>query len=301
MSRVAVSGATGYIGRFIVDGLLRAGHDVVVLGRQAPSPNLFETSVEFRAYGLGQAVNAEMFEGCEKLVHAAFHHVPGKYRGGEGNDPAEFRQLNHDGSMMLFHAAKAAGVKRAVFLSSRAVYGCQQPGSTLYEDTSANPDSLYGLIKLETEEALIEMADEKFLPIIVRATGVYGASWGAKAHKWLELFDAFENGEAISPRIGTEVHGEDLAQAIRILIDANRQKLEAPAIYNVSDILLDRRKLLEAYANLRGLTKHNLPKASDRTQFCPMDTARLRDLGWRPKGTLNLDWLRGVRANNSQK
>ena len=47
------------------------------------------------------------------LVHAALEHVPGRYRGGEGDDPPRFWQLNVDGSVALLAAAREAGVARA--------------------------------------------------------------------------------------------------------------------------------------------------------------------------------------------
>ena len=71
---------------------------------------------------------ATIFDGVQYFVHAAFEHVEGRYRGGEGDDPEGFRRANVEGSARLFEAARAAGVKRCVFLSSRAVYGTELAG-----------------------------------------------------------------------------------------------------------------------------------------------------------------------------
>ena len=78
---------------------------------------------------------------ADALVHLALAHVPGAYRGGEGDDPAGFRRLNLDGTLRLFDAA---GPARIVFLSSRAVYGDHRRGETLRETDAPAPDSLYG-------------------------------------------------------------------------------------------------------------------------------------------------------------
>ena len=289
MSKIAVSGGTGYVGRFIVDRLLAEGHEVVVLGRQAPPKGLYSSAVEYRYSSLATAsVFASLFSDCNVFVHAAFHHEEGKFRGGEGNDPIGFRRLNHEGSMALFRAAKEAGVQRAVLLSSRAVYGVQPVGAMLTEDTEPHPDTLYGQVKLETEHALSNLEESSFLPIIVRATGIYGRSAGSMFHKWLTLFAAFEKNEDIGSRIGTEVHGEDLAHAVSLLLTSRQADIHESRTFNVSDILLDRRELLETYAQLRGLTASQLPLASEANSFNMMDCSRLKKLGWKPRGALDL-------------
>ena len=218
MPKIAVSGGTGYVGRFIVDRLLAANFDVVLLGRTAPDRGLFEKDVEFCYVSLTEHPDSpNLFDGCAGFVHTAFHHEAGKYRGGEGNDPASFRRANLDGSVALFHAAKAAGVQRTVFLSSRAVYGPQTQGNQLAEDLTPRPDTLYGEVKLQAERALLDLSDPNYLPIVARSTGIYGTSTGSHMHKWAELFAAFERGETIRSRVGTEVQGVAGRQEVVVL------------------------------------------------------------------------------------
>src|SRR5690606_5461972 len=124
--RVALTGATGLVGFPIAAALSTAGHEVTAVGRSAPE------GLARLAFGLGGPVPP--LAGIDALVHAAFHHLPGRYRGGEGEDPAGFRARNLDGSLALFAAAKAAGVRRILFLSSRAVFGGWPPGTRLAED-----------------------------------------------------------------------------------------------------------------------------------------------------------------------
>lgn len=296
--RAIVSGATGYVGRFIVEGLLSAGHDVKVLGRTPPHSNFFSQAVTFAPMSLSQdKFEANMFHDCDAFVHAAFHHVAGRYRGGEGDNPEEFERLNHLGSMALFNAAKAAGVPRVFFLSSRAVYGKQTPGEILFETTSPRPDTLYGKVKLQTERALEELSDSKFLPIILRATGVYGPASQPSGHKWHDLFQDFRTNQPIAPRVGTEVYGEDLAEAISLLLSAKTNILseisqnERAPIFNISDIVLDRYELLKAYDELMDHDEKNLPHRADTSSLNTMNCQRLKALGWQPLGHLNLSWL----------
>lgn len=294
MKRVLVSGGAGYAGRFITEALLAAGYAVTVTGRTRPEAGFFSKPVDFVESDLEPAkASPALFEGADGFVHAAFHHVPGKFRGGEGEDPETFRRLNIDGTLALFAAAKRAGVSRTVFLSSRAVYGRQAPGAALREDLEAHPDTLYGEVKLAVERALWGQADADFLPVSLRVTGIYGPAGPGRRHKWAELFAEYESGKQIAARAGTEVHGDDMAAAVRLMLEGDAAAIRAASpglVFNVSDILLDRQDLLAEFARLTGRARP-LPEAEDASGYNAMDCARLRRLGWKPRGRLDLGWL----------
>lgn len=259
--RTVVTGGTGRVGWFVAQHCRALGWDVTTTGRDLP----LAPDTDF----------APLLAGVDLLVHCAFAHVPGRYRGGEGDDPAGFRRANLDGTAALFHAARAAGVARVIFLSSRAVYGPHAPGTRLTEDMPCHPDTLYDEVKLAAERALARLSAPGFTGVSLRATGVYGPTPAGIAHKWEGLFRDFREGRPIAPRAGTEVHGQDLARAVALVA---RQPSPAP-VYNVSDLLLDRRELLRL-AGLQGA----LPEPADTAQVNQMDTGRLRALGWRPGG-----------------
>lgn len=296
MKRILVTGATGIAGRFIVENLLARGYEVTAAARNKPEAGFFSQPVEFAEFSLDSGADwLPLFEGTGRFVHCAFDHVPGRYRGGEGDDPDKFRRLNLEGSVALFEAAKRASVKRAVFLSSRAVYGKQPEGLVLTEETEPHPDTLYGEIKLETERAIAAMTDENFLPASLRVTGIYGPPAPGKKHKWQDLFAAYLSGETLSPRIGSEVHGDDLAVAVRLVLELDKGPLFNAAItgnpsgtvFNVSDILLDRHDLLAA-VKAETACPHSLPPHSRPGAFNVMDSSRLKALGWHPRGCLDL-------------
>jgi len=291
MSRIVISGATGLVGRFIAEHFLQLGEDVVAMCRKAPAAGFFSKPVQWVPGDLEPEKDwTASFEGADYFVHCAFSHVTGKYRGGEGNDPNEFRRLNANGSLALFNAAKSAGVKRAVFLSSRAVYDGVSSGSNLTEDMQVAPTSLYGQVKHKVENGLVELADKSFLPMSIRATGVYGANRG---HKWEALFEAFKLGEAIAPRIGTELHGDDLAKATALLFHVDEQNLivfgRVP-LFNASDIMLDRHDLLRAYGGQKEIDGM-LPVKADASMVSVMDCSRLKSLGWQPRQKLDLEGI----------
>jgi nucleoside-diphosphate-sugar epimerase len=274
--RLAVTGGTGLVGRFIVEEALAAGDAVTVLTRRAPAPGVFSAGVAHQPFDLARP--AAQLEGVEALVHAGFAHVPGRYRGGEGDDPEGFLARNGAGTARLFEEARAAGVGRIVFLSSRAVYGDYPPGTALSEEMPPRPDTLYGEVKREAERALAALP---LSGVSLRATGVYGPAGPGQRHKWRDLFDSFLAGEEIVSRRGTELHGEDLAAAVRLLLTVPAEAL-SDGIFNASDILLDRRDLLAEVARLTGC-RTPLPAAST-APVSEMRTGRLRALGWRPGG-----------------
>lgn len=281
--RTVVSGGTGFVGRFIVEALLSAGHDVVVAGRHAPEPDFFSLPVGFVPLELGGGIGAAaLFGGTDFFVHAAFDHVSRRYRGGEGTDPDAFRLRNLAGSVALFEAAKAARVRRAVFVSSRAVYGAKPPGEILTEATAPRPDTLYGEIKLAAENALASLTEGRFAGVSLRITGVYGPAGPCRAHKWQELFSDYLDGKPVAPRAGTEVHGEDVGKAVTLMLTAPGAGI-AGRTFNVSDSLVDRRDILHIVRRATGAT-HPLPAAGDKASVNVMKTERLRALGWRPGG-----------------
>lgn len=274
---VLLSGASGSIGRFVLARLRDDGHEVTALGRRP-----VEGATGFWHHDL--ADEAPRLPQADALVHCAFQHVPGRFRGGEGDDPDGFRKANAGGTLRLFEAARDAGCASAVFLSSRAVYGDARRGEILREGDPPAPDSLYGSVKLAGEEALRALSGPAFQGIALRATGVYGLVPGTNSHKWAELFEAFSRGEAIAPRRASEVHGEDLAGAVALLLSrAAGGWTAAPfEVFNVSDLVLEKRDLFRLFSQVHGLSGQLPERASDTPGI--MDTDKLRALGWAPGG-----------------
>jgi UDP-glucose 4-epimerase len=271
--RVAVTGGTGLVGRFFVLDALARGDVVTVLSRTPPLATDFPSPVQFRSFDLTDEQPPPL-DGTELLIHAALAHVLGRYRGGEGDDPDGFRRANIDGTERLFRAAAAAGVGAALFLSTRAVYGAYPPGTLLTETLPPRPDTLYGEVKLQGEQAL---AASGLRGLSLRATGVYGPPAPGRPHKWAPLVAALAAGQAIPPRAGTEVCGPDLADAARLALAAPHD------VVNVSDLLVDHRDLAELTATALGRPVP-LPRRADAATINLMSTDRLSALGWQPSG-----------------
>ena len=287
MSRVLVSGGTGFVGRFIVEHLLAHGHDVTVAGRSPPAAGFFSKEVAFVPLSLDPDLDqSAAFKDIDHFVHAAFSHLPGKYRGGEGDDPDGFRRANLDGSVRLFEEARQAGIGRCVFLSSRAVYGPQPPGLLLIEATPPRPETLYGQVKLAAERRLQALCTPNFIATSLRVTGVYGPAGPRRSQKWQSLFEDYLAGRPASARAGTEVHGDDVASAVRLMLEADAAATSG-SVFNVSDLLVDTRTVL-AIVREATACPHPLPPAADLAAFNPMAIDKIRTLGWTPGGAARL-------------
>ncbi len=281
--KVLVSGGTGLVGRYIAEELLSAGYKVIIGGRNEPAPGLFSHPVPFVPLSLDSAENqSRAFDDAYFFVHAAFSHVTGKYRGGEGDDPESFRRLNLDGTVSLFETARKAGIRRCIFLSSRAVYGDGIVGE-LTEATMPKPNTLYGEIKRDAEHALFSLSTPGFATASLRATGVYG---DLRPNKWDELFDDYLNGRPIPSRAGTEVHGRDLGRAVRLLLETEAGRIDGEA-FNLSDILTDTHEILGHLQSATGCP-HALPAPASHDVLSIMNTSRIRTLGWQGGGKHSL-------------
>ncbi|QRM56594.1 NAD(P)-dependent oxidoreductase [Sinorhizobium sp. BG8] len=283
MTRVLVSGGSGYVGRFIVEHLAAHGYKVTSAGRTPASSGHFTGDVAYVPLHLDPDLDqSHAFHDVDCFVHAGFAHIPGKYRGGEGDDPEAFRRANLEGSVRLFEQALRAGVRRCVFLSSRAVYGRQAAGIALTEDMTPQPDTLYGSVKLDAERSLHALSGRGFATASLRVTGVYGQAAPGSRHKWETLISDYLAGRPVAARAGTEVHGADVAEAVRLMLGTDAARISDES-FNVSDILVDTRAIL-APVMKESASLQALPPRADGQGVNVMSTDKIRTLGWAPGG-----------------
>ena len=276
--RVAVTGATGLVGRFTVPALHAAGFAVRALVRPGSDRSALPGSVEWVVGDLCEGCKrAQLVNGADALVHLAYAHVPGRYRGGEGADLAAWLQTNLSATVQLLLDARRASLRQVVFLSSRAVFSRTLPGRRLDEEHPTSPDSHYGAYKVAIEALLQSFAAvEGIATTSVRATGVYGLTQPVTASKWWDLVQAALCGEAIqSNRGSTEVHGDDLAAVIVALL---RDPEAAPDLLHVSDLYVTHRQIVGIVQALTG--RHGpLPPPPDAPMVNALDCPRLAALG----------------------
>ena len=180
MKRILVTGATGFVGKFLCKRLLAEGMSVrgTLLGLESP---LF--LIEGVEPVIIQPLTAETqwnhaLTGVDTIIHlAARVHIM--------DDPSadpltEFRKVNTEGTAQLAREAVKAGVRRFVFISSIKVNG-EENAAPYTPDSPSSPSDPYGISKWEAEQVLREIEVETGLEVvIVRPTLVYGP--GVKAN-----------------------------------------------------------------------------------------------------------------------
>jgi UDP-glucose 4-epimerase len=275
--RVALTGATGLVGRFVATDLRAAGHDVVAWRRPSTDTTGTPAGITWIAGGLETPPSAAaLVAGADALVHAAFQHLPGRYRGGEGDDPVGFLRTNLEGSLHLLEAARRAGVARVVFLSSRAVYGPRLPNRPLDEQHPLQPTTHYGAYKAAVEAIVRGYGKAEGLAwASLRPTGVFGLAHPVERSKWADVVAACRAGRTPAARGGTEIWGPDLARAVRLLLEAPVDRVAGEA-FNVSDTYVTHRSVAR-------LVGGPLPAPSAGPDGL-MATGKLQALGWRPAG-----------------
>jgi len=177
---VAITGATGFVGRYIVRHLVGSGHMLRCWCRPASDRSGLEplaASIEWMEGELGSQQDSEaLVTGCDAVVHAALHHVSRGFQRSEG-EIIEFVEKNVVGTLKLIEAARKANVARFVFISTCAVYDKILPDRPLDETHPLWPNRHYGAHKAAIEKFVHSYGYDMGYPICaLRPTGVYGVA-----------------------------------------------------------------------------------------------------------------------------
>lgn len=235
--QIAITGATGFLGRYIVRRLADDGHRCRCWFRPTSDRSGFEgldAQIDWSAGELGDADAARrLVEGCDAVVHAALYRAGAAFRGGEG-DVVEFAEWNIIGTLRLIEAARRAGVGRFVFISTCAVHERILNDRPLDETHPLWPTSHYGAHKAALEQFVHSYGLGEGYPICaVRPTGIYGVAHPVDESKWFDLVRAVVRGETVECRSGgKEVHAADVARAVALLLHADGIAGQAYACYD---------------------------------------------------------------------
>ena len=253
--KVAVTGATGFLGRYIVNHLLRSGDFCRCWFRPESDRGGFEEGSDSRIEWLpGELADdrsaKELVDGVDAVVHAALYRPGAGFRGAEGNIN-EFVAKNIGGSIQLIQAAVDAGVERFVFISTCAVHEQILDDRPLDEAHPLRPFSHYGAHKAAIEKFMHSYGlGHNYNICSLRPTGIYGAARPIENSKWYRLVQAVRAGEPVrSERGGKEVHAADVAAAVGILLDADGTAGQA---YNCYDLYISEQEVATIARDLTG-------------------------------------------------
>ncbi|QDU41096.1 3 beta-hydroxysteroid dehydrogenase/Delta 5--_4-isomerase [Maioricimonas rarisocia] len=289
--RIALTGGTGFIGRYIIRQLATDGHELVCWHREDSNRSGLEDcegAIEWRLGTLGNADDARaLVSDCEAVVHAALYHPQGGFMGGEG-DLLDFAEKNLMGTLQLFEAAADAELQRFVFVSTCAVHDRILEDRPLDETHPLWPFSHYGAHKAALEKFVHSYGLGRGFPICaLRPTGVYGLNTPPAHSKWFELVESVVRGEPVTcARGGKEVHAADVARAASLLLNADADAITGQA-FNCYDLYVsewDVALLAREISGSRGAIhgQQTIPKHQ-------IATDRIRNLGMTFGGRTQLE------------
>lgn len=176
-----ITGAQGCIGSWIVKALAERGDSPVVFDRSDDRRRLSAimeaTDLERVRFITGDitdaaAVHSALLDSAaQRVIHLAGLQVPACKA-----DPVAGALVNVMGTLTVFAAARATGVKRVVYASSAAVYGMSD-GAPLDETATCEPATHYGVFKRANEgNAQVYFIDHGLSSVGLRPLTVYGVN-----------------------------------------------------------------------------------------------------------------------------
>jgi nucleoside-diphosphate-sugar epimerase len=184
---VLITGGTGFIGSKLALQCLARGDTVRVVGQENTAAEA-ATSKGLEARGAevirASVTNRERMFTVVQDVDLVYHLAAAQH---EANVPdRHFWEVNVTGTQHLLDASIKAGVKRFVHGSTIGVYGTALAG-VIDEQSSLQPDNIYGKTKLEGERLALSFREQ--LPVvIIRISETYGPG----DYRLLKLFRALQ-------------------------------------------------------------------------------------------------------------
>jgi nucleoside-diphosphate-sugar epimerase len=205
--RAFVTGATGFVGSRLLTALRANGDAVRALARPGRAPAAGHSRVTWVS---GDVAAPESLRDGAWGCDVAFHCAHG------GDDAASSHRMNVEGTLHVLEAARAAGVRRVVHVSTWRVHGRRLP-AYVHEELPLVPTGIpYDVSKAEAERAASAFARRNDIELVIlRPTLVYGPG----SQPWVnELVDRLKyerllliDGGAAPANV---VHVDDLVQAM---------------------------------------------------------------------------------------
>lgn len=305
MARILVTGGAGFIGSHLVDALVLAGHEVVILDNLSTGlrENL-NPGATFLEIDIANTAALQTVPGTFDAVY----HLAAKLRVQESFEKiGEYHRVNVDGTQNMLEFARTRGVRRFLFASSCSVYGdVAKVRGGVTEETSFGPMSPYASHKLIGEK-LCELYSRSFDLDTVRFRffNVYGArisrsgGYVGAIRKFLDQYAAGEPfsiwGDGTNER--DYIHVSDLVSALvaaltAVFPDGSKEhvfNLGSAKAYSVNDL-----------ADMIGGKEYprvHMPAVKEPRWMRANISLAHEVLGFTPKMTL----LRGIRALREKK
>ena len=250
MTKVLVTGASGFVGSHLTRRLVTEGYRVKALVRTTSSlDRLKELDIDL-AYG--DLTDIFSLHNAVKGVEIVFHAGASV---GDWVKKEEAYAVNVKGTENILNAALAARVKRFVSVSSLAVLGMKDHNATKEEAPYGATGDSYCDSKIESEKLVLEFGRRHNLPVtVIRPGFIYGPGDNQVIPRVLE---ALEKGKFAfighGDKVLNTVYVGNLIQAVILAV---RTEKAVGKIYNITDgVLVDRREFINTIADVWGLPR----------------------------------------------
>lgn len=220
-ANILITGATGFIGGFIVDKALAEGMNVWVAVRPSSSRKyLTDTRIHF--INLNFDSTSQMMEAMAVIRFDYVVHAAGVTKCIHSED---FFRVNTQGTKNLVDTLlkQHHPLRRFVYVSSLSVYGAVRedyPHQDILSTDIPQPNTQYGRSKLQSEDYLDDLTRRGLLPCVtLRPTGVYGP----REHDYFMMAKSISQhvdfAAGYKPQTLTFVYVLDVVQAIFLALD----------------------------------------------------------------------------------
>ena len=297
MSKILITGGGGFLGRNLIDFLLRkTGHGIVSINRTKNSFSIESRDrVRVVYHDLRQEIDKNTsFEigEVDYIIHLAAATCTKK----SFVDPGNFIMDNVIGTTNLLEYVRrhVRGLKSLFYLSSAEIYG-QSSSETIFTETDApNPSSLYAVTKICAQELCISYKNLFKIPVVV---GYAMNSFGPhqSSEKFIpSMLKKIMKGKKVSIHLNVEgstpcrrnyLHIDDLCDAIMFLAENG----DSGEKYNiVAKEESDNLKLAKMISKLLGknLNYELIEQRQNPLVHPRLSGEKLQRLGWQQKKTL---------------
>ena len=171
MKKILVTGATGFLGKYLSPLLKEKGFEVLALGRnEKTGAELQKKGITFcRGDFTNKAECEKYFKGVECVIHAgALSTVWGKWE--------DFYNANVQGTENICELCIENGVKRLVYISSPSVYSAKKDRFDIHEPDvdKSNELNYYIKSKIMAEDIIKEYNGKGLYTVVIRPRGLFG-------------------------------------------------------------------------------------------------------------------------------
>lgn len=222
--KVLVTGASGFIGSFIVEQGLEKGYSVWA-GMRCGSSRRFLADERINYVELDFSSNERLTAQllAFKAAHGAWDYIVHAAGVTKCLDKKEFFRVNYEGTKNFVDALSATGMKpkKFIYLSSLSIFGPlheEQPYTPITESDTPAPNTAYGESKILAERYIMEHV--QFPYVILRPTGVYGPRERDYFQMAVSIKNHVDFAVGYKPQVITFIYVKDLVKAVYLAIES---------------------------------------------------------------------------------